>query len=134
MRRRTATLATATALAFAGLTAAAPGAHADATGCTGPLGGYGLSVCISVSGKGLQVDRVAAGYNASIPVCNSRLYITFFDTNNKSYEQWKSTVGSCQSSRVFEKRPNAKKKAGRVCGAVEISGRLLPGACVKIKK
>ena len=44
-------------------------------------------VCVYVTGQGLHVEDVVAKVFAVSPICNTRLYITFFDINNIQYEQ-----------------------------------------------
>jgi hypothetical protein len=115
--------------------AMAPGtAHASASGCT-QLGGWKTdAVCINVVGSGLNVKTARA--SISLPTgqaCNTRLYITYYDTNNVKYDQRISSLQSgCTKNREWTQTYNKNMRAGRVCGAVSENGVLRPGACVSI--
>ena len=124
------------ALLFATQLSSVPIADASASGCT-LLGSHPESnVCIAVSGSGLHVDSARAWFEAPrTAYCNTRLYITFFDTNNRAYDQRISSLNSgCVSFREYRQTYNMNMREGRVCGAVEINGTLQPGACKSIHK
>lgn len=108
-------------------------AHATAQGCTG-LKGFRLgNVCVLVRGSGLNVERARASFAAPGRPCNTRLRISFFDTNNRMYAQYKQGVKSgCRFSDTYEIKPNKNFRTGRACGSVVISGSAKPGACVSI--
>ncbi len=128
--------ATTLAITLAALMVGAPSAQASASGCT-QLGKWRTDyVCIDVRGDGLDVDTAKASFAAPAATpCNTRLYITFFDLNNRKYDQRISSLESrCLASRDYTQTYNKAMLPGRACGAVSIGGSLKPGACVSIHR
>jgi hypothetical protein len=124
------------ALVFAVQISSAPTAHANANGCTLLSGLPGDQVCIDVIGNGLFVKTAEASFFAlTIAPCKTKLYITFFDTSNRAYDQRISPLESgCVFASSYTQSYNTTMREGRVCGAISIDGDLKPGACVRIKK
>jgi len=85
-------------------------------------------------GHGLWIEYASATFLAPIErPCNTKLYITFFDVDNRKYEQRVSPLRSgCTWARTFAYTYETYMRPGRVCGAVSINGVMKPGACVSI--
>ena len=132
LRARLVALAVATLAVFA---VASPGtAHAYANGCT-QLGSWTTNaVCITVDGSGKYVSTANSRVSLAIGVvCNTRLYITFYDVYGNKYDQRVSSIQyGCTNYRKFTQTYNKYMKAGRACGAVSENGVMRPGACVSI--
>jgi hypothetical protein len=121
-------------IAFAVQVANAPSASASADGCTWVDNRPFQQVCIEVVGDGVYVQTARAWFDAPFNyLCNTQLYITFFDVDNQQYDQPISPpLLSCEPYAYYEQTYNLYMLPGRVCGAVSISGVLEPGACVSI--
>jgi hypothetical protein len=104
----------------------------SAHGSTGPADNFRT---IFVAGSGLTVKYVQTAWFKATRACNTRMHITYFDTNNRMYRQHNSALSTgCRfdnSWRVTKGYP-ITAKTGRVCGTVSENGVKKPGACVSI--
>lgn len=112
---------------------ASPAAHASSSGCTKFGGWKGGSICVSVRGRGLNVERARASISAPGGITNWELRLTFFDRSGRQYSQYKGGYHSGYASdEYYTIYPNTKFHEGRVCASVSENGVGRPGACVSI--
>ena len=103
-----------------------------ASGTTGPNHDHRT---ILVTGSGLTVKYVQTTWFKVNRACNTRMHITFFDTNNRMYRQHNSALSTgCRLDNRWKITSGypITAKPGRVCGTVSENGVKKPGACVNI--
>jgi hypothetical protein len=128
--RRWPLTAVALAVTCVSLLAAAPQtAHATAQGCTGTFN----VTCVLVRGSGLQVDYARAYFQWAGRPCNTQLRLSFFDTNNVMYTQYRGPLKTgCRITDEYVITPGSKFRTGRVCASLVVSGSAKSGACVSL--
>ncbi len=113
-------------------TADEPSTILSADGCTGVA--PDATRCVNVKGSGLRIDSVSTSWSRLLTLCNTRMHITYFDTNGNQYKQHNSALKT--GCRIGDSYAPAgypyTAKAGKVCGTVSANGVKKSGACVNI--
>jgi hypothetical protein len=104
----------------------------SASGCTGSF--PDARRCINVQGSGLRIDNIWTTWDRSLTLCNTRMHITYFDSNGNQYKQHNSALKEgCRFGDSYQ--PGGypyTARAGKVCGTVSVNGVKKSGACVNI--
>jgi hypothetical protein len=94
-------------------------------------------VCVKIFGSGLTVTDARVDWHRWPPgtLCNTRIRLAYFDTNNHNYMTF---ISGRESRCLSEDRyinPGGypfQARQGRACGSVHVEGTWYSGACVRI--